>query len=77
MTTIIYGPQGSGKSMHAARLAKLFDCVRIIDDWDGETGLPRNALALTSSERFMPPLHAQVFSIGDALECLSQAKDAQ
>lgn len=50
MRIIIHGPQGCGKSHGAEALAAYFDCSAIIDDWNGRTPIPANALVLTSLE---------------------------
>lgn len=44
----IHGPQGCGKSKHAAALAKHYGKTTIIDDWHVGTPIPAHALALTS-----------------------------
>jgi hypothetical protein len=47
-TTIVYGPQGCGKSNNALALAASFDCSAIVENWNGRDALPDNALALTN-----------------------------
>ena len=47
-TTIIYGPQGSGKTTLAETLATHFKCSQVVDEWDGESELAEDTLALTS-----------------------------
>ncbi len=46
-TTIVYGPMRCGKTYNSKKLAKKFGCSSITDDWDGQTRLPANTLALT------------------------------
>ncbi len=49
MSIIVYGPQGCGKSRHAAKIAAHFGLTQIVDDWDGRSGVPANgALVLTN-----------------------------
>jgi hypothetical protein len=55
MSVIVVGPQACGKTRHAEVLRQHFKCDRVVDSWDGEALLPRNALALTHEE----PLVAQ------------------
>jgi hypothetical protein len=45
---VIYGEQGSGKSRHADKLLAHFGKSVLVDDWDGVSALPPDALALTS-----------------------------
>ena len=46
-TTIIYGPQGCGKSLHAQAFARHFGADAVVDDWDGASDLEPGSLALT------------------------------
>lgn len=48
---VIHGPQGCGKTRHAAALAAHFGAARIVDDWNGRDALQPGDLALTNCER--------------------------
>lgn len=47
-TVVIYGPEGCGKSRHAAALAAHYGKSTVVDDWTPGQPLPANALALTT-----------------------------
>jgi hypothetical protein len=47
---ILSGPQGIGKTRHAAELASLLHCGNIVDEWDGREKLPQGTLAITNGE---------------------------
>ena len=47
--TVIYGPQGCGKTTHAVALARHYGKTRIVDDWQPGGPVPSNTLALTSA----------------------------
>lgn len=47
--TVIYGPQGCGKTTHAVALARHYGKTRIVDDWEPSGPVPANTLALTSA----------------------------
>lgn len=49
---VVFGPQGSGKTHTAARIAAKYGADRIIDEWDGVSDLAPGDLALTT---VMPP----------------------
>ncbi|MFC5548174.1 ATP-binding protein [Massilia aerilata] len=46
--TIIYGPQGCGKSAHAAALARHYGKDRIVDDWTPGCPVRADTLVLTN-----------------------------
>lgn len=46
---VIYGPQGCGKSTHAAALARHYGKTRIVDDWTPSRPVPADTLALTNA----------------------------
>lgn len=48
--TILYGPQGSGKTRIAEGYARMQRRVMIVDEWDGKTELPPHCLAITCLE---------------------------
>ena len=49
-SVIVYGPRGSGKSLHAERLCQYFGMDRIIDGWNGSDPFPcAGALVLTNN----------------------------
>lgn len=50
MSTIIYGPQGCGKTRNAEALAKHLGLSNIVDDWMSGDELPEDTLALTGTE---------------------------
>lgn len=45
---VIYGPAGSGKSLHIDAFARLFQRDTIVDPWDGSSALPPDAIAATN-----------------------------
>jgi cytidylate kinase len=45
---VIYGPQGSGKSTHAAALARHYGKTRIVDEWVPGAPLRADTIALTN-----------------------------
>ena len=47
---LVYGPQGCGKTTHAAAVAKLLGKKRIIDPWSPGDPLPPNAVAFTNAD---------------------------
>lgn len=48
MSTVIYGPQGCGKTTHKAALAAHFGMAHVVDGWAPGDTLPADALALTN-----------------------------
>jgi Holliday junction resolvasome RuvABC ATP-dependent DNA helicase subunit len=46
---VIYGPQGCGKTTHAAALARHYGKDRIVDDWVPGRPAPADTLALTNA----------------------------
>lgn len=69
-TTIVYGPQGCGKTRNAARIAKAYGLTNIVDDWYGlETGqkFQPKTLYLTNSptlmERFPGVFRATTYEV--------------
>lgn len=46
-TVIVYGPQGSGKTINRRVLAARFGCEAIVDDWTPVRRMSRGALHLT------------------------------
>jgi hypothetical protein len=48
---IIYGPNGCGKTLHAAEIAQFYGKTNIVDGWEWDQPIPDNALILTSDER--------------------------
>jgi Holliday junction resolvasome RuvABC ATP-dependent DNA helicase subunit len=45
---VIYGPQGCGKTTHAAALARHYGKTRIVDDWTPGGPVPDDTLVLTN-----------------------------
>lgn len=68
---VIHGPQGCGKTRHAAALAAHFGDARVVDDWNGRDRLGPGDLALTSCERVELPHRATVMSLDVALALIS------
>ena len=72
-TVLIHGPQGCGKSIHAARLAEHFGCGQVVDDWDGVSQVPSGVLLLTNIDSL--PLASvkdvRVLSFHEAMQHLS------
>lgn len=68
-TTIICDPQGSGKSSAAVALMGKFRCKRLVDEWNGRDGLPRNALVMTNllPAQVVIPAGAQMLTLQEAL----------
>lgn len=66
MTVVIHGPRGCGKTKHAEAFARRFGCTQIVDDWDGVSELPLDALALTNAASIRPPADARVISFAVA-----------
>ncbi|MFC6351270.1 hypothetical protein H7691_06545 [Stenotrophomonas sp. CW117] len=59
-SVIVYGPQGSGKSLHAEKLRQHFGMERIIENWNGSDPFPRDgALVLTNNP------HPQIVARGN------------
>jgi tRNA A37 N6-isopentenylltransferase MiaA len=54
-TVIVSGPQGCGKTRHAAMLAKLYGCQSIVDDWYPGMRTVSGALHLTHEPLSVPP----------------------
>jgi len=44
---VVYGPPGSGKTVHATAIAKFYGKSRVVDDWVPGGPVPRDTLALT------------------------------
>lgn len=66
---VIYGPQGSGKTLHAERLRAHFHKARVLDDWRPGDRLPGDALALTSQ-----PDVPGAIALEDALAALAGSR---
>ena len=49
----VIAPQGAGKSTHARAIAGMFGCSNVIvDDWDGISEVPDDALVLAQPSVF-------------------------
>jgi ATP/maltotriose-dependent transcriptional regulator MalT len=59
---VIYAPQGSGKSTHAAALARHYRKTRIVDEWIPGGPLSADSIALTNV-----PVRGSVYLL-DALD---------
>lgn len=66
MSTIIYGPQGCGKTSNAKALAQHLGLSNIIDDWMPDDELPEDTLALTNAENVSGALN--FFEVRSAME---------
>lgn len=69
MSTIIYGPQGCGKTSKAKELAQFFGLNNIIDNWISGDELPEDTLALTNAENI--PGALDFFKVKAAMESAS------
>ena len=73
---IVYGPQGSGKTMHAPAICKALrlDPTRTIDDWDGRqaTFKPKQTLHLTHGLPAWAEGSRRVLSIDQALKLVKE-----
>lgn len=71
---IIYGPQGTGKNLHAEALKKHFGCQRIVEWDDVKQGpaLRDGDLALTNLEPPFTVPGAKAYHIVSALLVLSR-----
>lgn len=50
-TTIVHGPQGCGKTLHAGRIARHLGLDRVIDDWmPGDHPPPKQGVLLLTNE---------------------------
>lgn len=67
-TIVIHGPQGCGKTVHAAALAAAFGCTKIIDEWNGADPLLPGVLALTNAPQISPPRRALVMRFDVAMD---------
>lgn len=65
-TYILVGPQGIGKSTHAARLAKLLGCRAIQDEWNGQDLIHPGTLAITNAIGHAAPAGATCLQAKDA-----------
>jgi len=72
VTTVVYGPQGCGKTTHAEALAEFLGCARVVDgDWYSGASLTPGALHLTSETPAEMPAAvlagARVLSFGQVM----------
>ena len=67
-TVIVTGPQGCGKTRHAAQLAKALGCEGFVDDWWPGQPLQPGFLHLTSSPVTSIDPRVPVLTFGEALE---------
>lgn len=70
-SVIIYGPQGSGKSRHAAALAKHFGLQFVEEEWtQGQPLNPTNVLYLTNDRMAAHTMSfgVRVMPLDDALK---------
>lgn len=74
-TVIVTGPQGSGKSKHATRLARALGCEGVIEDWWPGDPLEQGRLHLTHAEMAGASTDARVIHIADALDLLADSRD--
>ena len=64
--TIIYGPQGCGKTRYAKAFMRYFNATRLVDDWDGRQPLQDGDLALTQHMPSYRSGRQEVWSAFDA-----------
>jgi len=55
---IVSGPQGCGKTQVAEGLREVFDCERVVDEWNGKTELQPGDVAVTNLRNFDVPFGA-------------------
>ncbi len=49
-TVLIFGPQASGKTLNAERLKELYNCIRIVDNWQPGDGISKGDLLLATMD---------------------------
>lgn len=64
-TYILSAPQGIGKTAAARQIAARLGCPTIIDDWDGRSSLPGNAIAVTNTVEHLRPAGSVAFQVED------------
>ena len=69
---IIHGPQGAGKSQHAAIFRKRYRCDRIVDGWNPRQALESGDLALTTEAPPFAVPGARVINIAAALKAIGK-----
>ncbi len=65
---IIVGPQASGKTKNASAFLRAFGCIRLVDDWHGQSALTDGDLALTNIELSPVPPGYRLMSVEAALK---------
>jgi hypothetical protein len=74
-TVIVHGPQGSGKTLHAVRLARAFKLDNVVDEWDHTTKVPCfDHLILTVDLPAVIPDGVVVLSLAEALNAAAIAE---
>lgn len=76
-TYILAGPQGIGKTTHAAKLALLLGCTTITDEWNGRDSLQPETLAITNADDDTPPSGATLLRVKDADELAKLISDLE
>lgn len=74
---VIHGPQGCGKTQHAAALASHFGASRLVDGWNGRDALQPGDLALTNSEAVKLPDRATVISFERAMQAMARSMNGE
>jgi hypothetical protein len=67
LAVILHGPQGCGKSLHAARLCDLLDLLFVVDEWYDGLPLCPGALHLTNDTERRSGPQLLVLPVDDVL----------
>jgi DNA polymerase III gamma/tau subunit len=72
---ILYGPQGSGKTLNARAIADHLNLLCISDDWDGheKTFMPFGTLHITNCLPEWAEHRRRILDIGNAVRLLGGA----
>lgn len=68
--TLVYGPQGCGKTLNAARIMAALDCPGLLEEWSPGDPIPPGTLAMTNvaPEEMAVPHGVRVLSFQEAME---------
>lgn len=58
-TTIVYGPQGCGKTLAAQAMARAMGLTQVVDEWQPGQALQPGALHLTNVDLSKSPVRAE------------------
>ncbi|MDA8093395.1 MAG: hypothetical protein M0T84_05685 [Betaproteobacteria bacterium] len=65
MIVILSGPQGIGKTRATFRLADIFQCERVVDEWDGISAIRPGTLVITTANNYAIPRGGVGFRVAD------------